>query len=237
MLNGQSGLVKDLHTTLKKPAPVKNVWVRAKSKSVDEDTGTYKGLGGAIVGTCTLKAGDKHVKKIFSDYRLKDKERCMAKMKEATQLYIDSIAQNKRLQERVHKFFSRQVTDIDALAKMIPDFLKADLELMESVKNEVSSTENNLNELLPALLKETHSLLGKCDLFFVNYIFRFDYTLGDIVWDPTTSPLGKGTFADVYLGHIQVSKHAQIPVAMKVCRDPLKEKTVSDILLEDRILR
>lgn len=229
--------MKDLHTAIKKPAPVKNVWVRAKSRSIDEDTGTYKGLGGAIAGVCTVKASDKHLKKIFTDYRLRDTDKCVTKMRQATNIFTENIIQNKRLQDKVHKFFVRNVTDIDALAKMIPDFLKADIELLESLKGEVSSTENNLNELLPTFLKETYALLGQCDLFYVNYIFRFDYSLDDIKWDPSKPPVGKGTFADVYRGHIQATKHAAIPVALKVCRDSLRERTVSDILLEDRILR
>lgn len=216
---------------------MKNVWARAKSKSIEEESSTYKGLGGAIVGVSTLKTTDKQLKKIFTDYKLKDTAKCMSKMQETVKLFLDSIIQNKRLRESVHKFFARYVKDIDAVAKMIPDFLKADLELMESLKNELSDTETNLREMFPLFLRQADSLLGQCDLFYVNYIFRFDYNLSDIKWDPSEAPIGKGTFADVHLGHIQATRHATVPVAMKICRESLRESTVSDILLEDRTLR
>lgn len=238
LLDGNDSLVKDLHTSLKKPAPVKHLWTRAKSRSsVDEESGTYKGLGGAIVGVCTLKPTDKQLRKILSDYKIKDSEKCVVKMKEATKLFLDSILQSKKLKDKIHKFFTRQVKDIDAIAKMIPDFLKADLELMETLRTELSSTETNLREMFPILLKESESLLGKCDLFYVNYIFRFDYSLLDLQWDPMSAPVGKGSFADVYIGQIKTSTYSSTPVALKVCRDPLRENTVTDILLEDRILR
>ncbi|WAR25554.1 STY46-like protein [Mya arenaria] len=237
LLDGDSRIVKDLHKSIRNPAPVKQVWSKAKVKSMDEDSSTYKGLGGMVASVGTIKAGDKAMKKIFSDYKLKNIPKCVQLMQDAMKAFLDSIFQSKNLQEKVLKFFNRFVKDIDAVAKMIPDFLKADLELMEILKSELSDTQNNLRELFPMLLHESHVLLGQCDSFYVNFIMRFDYDLSDLIWDSRGTPVGSGSFADVYIASIKTPKQGTIPVALKVCRDPLKENTVTDILLEDRTLR
>lgn len=198
---------------------------------------TIKGLGGAVASVGNLKPSDKHVKKVFTDYKMRDTARCVAKLQDATQIFLDSILSSRHLQDKVHKFFSRFVKDIDAVAKMIPDFLKADIELIEYLKNDLYEKETNLRELFPRLLQESHILLGQCDIFFVNYIMQFDYKVESIKWDRNEPPVGSGSFADVYLAELQACKTGNVPVALKVCRDPMREHTVSDILLEDRTMR
>jgi len=237
LLDGDSRIVKDLHKSIRNPAPVKSVWSKAKGKSMDDDASTYKGLGGLIASVGTLKAGDKVVKKIFGSYKLKDTAKCIACMQDATKAFLDSIFQNKNLQDKVLKFFNRFVKDIDAVAKMIPDFLKADLELMEILRTELNDTQTNLRDLFPRLIRDSHVYLGQCDIFYVNFIMKFDYDLSELIWDQHNPPVGSGSFADVYIANIKSSRQGTIPVALKVCRDALKESTVSDILLEDRTLR
>ena len=159
-------------------------------------------------------------------------------MQEATKLYLEGICENKNFQDKLNKFFSRFTKGIDAVAKMIPDFLKADMELIEILQNQMKGTESNLRETYPKLIYNGQSLLGQIDLFFVNYIMTFDFSLDDIEWDPEDAPVGSGSFADVYIADIKDrDRRSKMSVAMKVCRDALKENTVSDILLEDRTLR
>lgn len=237
LLDGDNKIVKDLHKSLRSPAPVKNVWTKAKSKGSTEETTSVKGLGGAIASVSVLKPSDRQIKKIFSDYKLRDTAKCEHKMKEATQLFLESILQSRHLQDKIFKFFSRFVKDIDAVAKMIPDFLKADLELMDILRTQLTDSETNLRELFPKLLQQSHVLLGQCDIFFVNHIMKFDYTLDKIKWNMHEPPVGSGSFADVHLAEVTSSRRGNFPVALKVCRDPLREHTVSDILLEDRTMR
>lgn len=204
---------------------------------MDEENGSHKGLGGAVASVCSLKPGDKAIKKLFSDYKTKDAAKCTAKMQDATKLYLDNIFDSKHLLDKIHTFFKRFVRGIDAVAKMIPDFLKADLQLMEMMRDEMSENENNLKELFPRLLSTSHVLLGQLDLFYVNYIMVFDYKLEDIRWDAHEAPVGSGSFADVYIADMKSTRRGQMAVALKVCRDPLKENTITDILLEDRTMR
>ena len=237
-LDGDTKTVQNLHQSIKRPAPVKHLWMKAKDASMDEDSGSFKGLGGAVSTITSLTGSDKAFKKIFSDYKLKDPERCVTRMQDATRLYLQSICETKGFYDKLNRFFSRFVKGIDAVAKMIPDFLKADMQLIEILQEQMKDTENNLRETYPKLIHHSHFLLGQLDLFFVNYIMVFDFSLDDIQWDPQDAPVGSGSFADVYIAEVRdVSRRSKRSVAMKVCRDALKENTVSDILLEDRTLR
>lgn len=237
-LDGDTKTVKDLHQSIKKPAPVKHLWKKAKDTSTEEDSGTFKGLGGAVSTVSSLAASDKNFKKIFSDYKSRDPQKCVAKMQDATRVYLESICDTKNFRDKLNKFFSRYVKGVDAVANMIPDFLKADAQLIEILRDQMNDRENNLRETYPKYIHQSHLLLGQLDLFFVNYIMAFDYSLDDIEWDPLDAPVGSGSFADVYIAGIKdMTRRTKKGVAMKVCRDALKENTVSDILLEDRTLR
>ncbi|KAH3892636.1 uncharacterized protein LOC127858136 [Dreissena polymorpha] len=237
LLGGDGKIVRDLHQSVKGPSPIKQSWLKSKGKGSEDDVSTYKGLGGMVAGVGSLKSGDKAFKKIFADYKLKYTDKCIAIMQSATKAFLESILQSKSLQEKMLKFFSRFVKDIDAVAKMIPDFLKADLELMQDLQKEMADKQVHLREMFPKLLNDSHTLLGQCDIFYVNHIMQFDYDLSDLIWDRQTRPVGSGSFADVYIASCRSERHGVFPVALKVCRDPLKESTVSDILLEDRTMR
>lgn len=237
LVDGDMKIVQDLHKSIKKQAPPNKIWRKAKEAGIDEESGSFKGLGGAIAAVCSLKPGDKAVKRLFSDYKTKDSSKCINKMQDATKLFLDNIFESKSLNDKIHTFFKRFVKGLDAVAKMIPDFLKADLELMEMLTEEIGTTESNLKELFPRLLYTSHLLLGQLDLFYVNYVMVFDYQMEDIRFDANEPPVGSGSFADVYIAEMKTSRRGNIPVALKVNRDPLKENTVSDILLEDRTMR
>ena len=237
-LDGDTKIVQNLHQSIKKPAPVKHLWKKAKDASIDEDSSAFKGLGGAVSTVSSLSASDKYFKKIFSDYKVKDPQRCVVRMQEATKLYLEGICEAKNFQDKLNKFFNRFTKGLDAVAKMIPDFLKADMELIDILQNQMKGTESNLRETFPKLIHNSMSLLGQLDLFFVNYIMSFDFSLDDIEWDPEDAPVGSGSFADVYIACVKDrDRKSKMSIAMKLCRDALKENTVSDILLEDRTLR
>ncbi|KAL4226201.1 hypothetical protein ACF0H5_014187 [Mactra antiquata] len=238
LLDGDVKVVQDLHKSIKKPAPPNKIWKKAKEAGADDDAGSFKGLGGAVASVSTLKAVDKNLKRIFSDYKRRDANKCIQKMQDATKLFLDNLFESRNLSTKIHAFFKRFIKGIDTVAKMIPDFLKADLDLMEMLQKQMGDTENNLRDLFPRLLHTSHVLQGQLDLFFVNYVMEFDYTLEDLRWDQHDPPVGSGSFADVYIGEIKSnSRKGNLPVALKVCRDPLKENTVSEILLEDRTMR
>lgn len=241
LLDGDVKIVHDLQKSIKAPASPNKIWKKDIEARLEDDCSSYKGLGGFIVAVGSLKYSDhKIVENMFSDYQEEDSTKSVSKMRDATKLFLDIFLDTKHLREQVHSFFKRFVKGIDAVAKMIPDILKADLQLMEMLTHEIDGIKVHLEHLFPRLLHESNALLGQLDLFFVNYVMVFDYKLDDLSWDLRCPPVGSGSFADVYLAEIKSSSRrsrGSVSVALKVFRDTLKEKTVSDILLEDRTMR
>ncbi|KAK3610638.1 hypothetical protein CHS0354_009103 [Potamilus streckersoni] len=237
LLDGENRVITDLHKSIKKQAPVKQLFKKAKTNAVDEDLSSVKGLGAAVCSAGRLDISkNREVKNLMKNSKISPENRVC----EAMTLYISSIFQNRELKMKVHRYFSKFMKGVDSIAKMIPDFLKADRQMIKTLSQEMLEYDQNLKDVFPTLIPKCYTLQGQLDLFFVNHIMKFDYKLEDLSWDMHEAPIGSGSFADVYLAHIKGGKRSdrrELPVALKVCRDPIKENTVTDILLEDRTLR
>ncbi|KAL3853545.1 hypothetical protein ACJMK2_017080 [Sinanodonta woodiana] len=238
LLDGESKVITDLHKSIKKQAPVKHLFKKAKTSSEDDDLLSVKGLGAVVcsAGRLDLSSKNKEIKTLVKNSKVSPE----TKLCEAMGLFISSIFENRELKAKVHKYFSKFMKGIDTIARMINDFLKADRQMIKNLTEEMQEYDQNLNDVFPTLIPKCYKLQGQLDIFFVNYIMKFDYKLEDLSWNMDDDPIGSGSFADVYLAHIKGGKSTMeraLPVALKVCRDPLKESTVTDILLEDRTLR
>ncbi|XP_076095900.1 uncharacterized protein LOC143066919 isoform X2 [Mytilus galloprovincialis] len=221
-------IVRDLYKSIKKQAPVKSIWKKAKRDDIDE----IKGLGGAVAVVCSAIASKKQFREKFKSYK---KENSTKKMVEATDLFIESIVHGNELQDKISHYLKKLVKGVDEIAKKIPEFLKADSQLLEKLTHSVRQADDNLHTMYPQFISSGQTMQGELDLFFVYHIMDMDYRLSDVEWD-RNDLLGSGSFADVYKGHLKLSSHTEI-VALKYCKDPLSERVVSDILLEDRTLR
>ncbi|KAK3610640.1 hypothetical protein CHS0354_009105 [Potamilus streckersoni] len=237
LLGGEQGVVTDLHQSIKKQVPIKMLFKKI-AKNVDDDAKAVRGLGGAISELGTIDTHRiKEAKAFLKDIKKKSPE---GMMQEATALYIGSIFQSKDIRRRIHHYFSQFVKGIDAVANMIPDFLRADRELIKNLQEEMKTFDKSLADEYPRMLTKGTNLQGRLDMFFVNSIMKFDYQLSDLVWGKDSAPIGSGSFADVYLAQLKEignNESSLIPVALKVFRDELRVSTVTDILLEDRVLR
>ncbi|KAL3853547.1 hypothetical protein ACJMK2_017082 [Sinanodonta woodiana] len=237
LLGGEQGVVTDLHQSIKKQVPIKLLFKRM-TKNVDDDAKAVRGLGGAISELGSIDTHRmKEAKALLKDIKKKSAE---SVMQEATALYVGSIFQSKDIGQRIHHYFSQFIKGIDAVANMIPDFLRADRELIKNLQEELKTFDKSLADEYPRMLTKGANLQGRLDLFYVNSIMKFDYQLSDIVWGKDSAPIGSGSFADVYLAQLKEggkSESSLIPVALKVFRDELRASTVTDILLEDRVLR
>ncbi|CAC5409764.1 unnamed protein product [Mytilus coruscus] len=221
-------MIKDLYKSIKKQAPVKNIWRKAKRDDIDD----IKGLGGAVAVASAAIASNKQFREKFKSYK---KENSTKKMAEATDLFIESIVHGNDLQDRISHYLRKLVKGVDEIAKKIPEFLKADSQLLEKLTDSVRKADDNLHTMYPQFISSGQTIQGELDLFFVYHIMDMDYRLSDVEWN-RKDLLGSGSFADVYKGHLKLSSHTEI-VALKYCKDPLSERVVSDILLEDRTLR
>ncbi|KAJ8301906.1 hypothetical protein KUTeg_020893 [Tegillarca granosa] len=203
LLGGNTRVIADLHKSMKRQHPLKKLFQKARHADYEEDS--FKGLGGAVVSVGEFDIQDKNVKKLFSGYK---KQNSQDKMSEATQMFVFNILSGKNLKEKVKKYIGKFVKGIDNVAKMIPEFIKADRQLIQTLEKEVKDTEGNLKDVYPDLLYHCKRLQSKLDLFFVHRILQTDFRVRDLKWNDED-----------------------------VCRDPIKEATVTDILLEDRTMR
>ena len=226
MVAGETRIVSDLHKSMKKQAPVKQLWKKARKD--DEDT--VKGLGGVVSSAGSL-GNDKTMKAMFRSYK---RENCSSVMKEATELFIGCIFEGDNLRLKLGKYLNRFVKGIDNVAKMIPEFIRADRQLIENIKNQMSGAKENLSDKYPTLLRHASMLQGQIDLFYMYSIMDQDYRLRDLEYG-RGDIVGSGSFADVYRGTLKT--HHAVTVALKISKDPVKEINITDILLEDRTLR
>ncbi|KAL3851674.1 hypothetical protein ACJMK2_015401 [Sinanodonta woodiana] len=240
LLGGDTGLVRNLHESMRAQQPATHFMKTKQSKQrkgTKEDVAdSVKGLGGAIASAGGIDIKDKSVKSTFKKYVSKEGLEIVL-MQEATALFLESLTQSKELDRNIYNFFSRFTKEIDQVAKMMPEFLKADKEMIKLLRGQMQDADRNLKEILPDLLRKGRSLQGSLDIFYVENIMKFDYELGDLDWDRSKPRLGKGSFADVYLAKLIKGMPEPVPVALKVCRDVTVAGNVTDILLEDATLR
>ncbi|KAK3592500.1 hypothetical protein CHS0354_026621 [Potamilus streckersoni] len=239
LLGGDTGLVRNLHESMRAQQPATR-FSKTKSKqskgTKEEFAHSVKGLGGAIASAGGIDIKDKLVKSTFKKYLCKEGFE-ISLMQEATALFLESLSHSKELDKNIYNLFSRFTKEIDQVAKMMPEFLKADKEMIKLLRSQMQDADKNLKEILPDLLRKGRSLQGEVDIFYVENIMKFDYELEDLEWDRSKPRLGKGSFADVYLAKIIKGMPEPVPVALKVCRDSTAAGTVTDILLEDATLR
>lgn len=229
LLDGETRVVTDLHKSMKKQAPVRQIW--KKSKYGDEEEGGVKGLGGVVSSVGSI-GSDKVTKSIFKSYKA---ESARQKMSDATERFIDSIFERDELKKKLARFIGKFLKGIETIAKMIPEFIRADRDLINSLSSEMGNMEDNLVHVFPQLLRHSNMLQGQLDMFFVYNIMERDFRLRDLEYSKANL-LGSGSFAEVYEAKLKVTR-PPLTVAIKVAKDPLKENNVSDILLEDRTAR
>ncbi|XP_060075713.1 uncharacterized protein LOC132555383 [Ylistrum balloti] len=229
LLDGDTRAVTDLHKSMKRQAPVKQIWKKAKAG--DEDDGGVKGLGGVVSSVGSI-GSDRTAKAIFRSYKA---DSAAVKMSDATEKFIQSIFERDELKKNLRRFIGKFLKGIDSIARMIPEFVKADTQLINRISSEMDNMEDNLRNVFPKLLRHSSSLQGQLDMFFVHTIMERDFRLRDVEYSKADL-LGSGSFADVYKAKLKVTK-PPITVALKVSKDALKENNVTDILLEDRTSR
>ena len=88
---------------------------------------------------------------------------------------------------------------------------------------------------IPGLIRKCRMLQGELDMIYVNDIMQKDYPLRDFEWSES-SKLPTGAFSIFYAATLPQGD-TYIDVALKWFKDPVRNHTVTDILLEDRTMR
>ncbi|KAJ8318829.1 hypothetical protein KUTeg_003920 [Tegillarca granosa] len=232
LLKGETRVVRDLHKSMKRQAPVADIFKNAKKEQIGKEGNTTTSLGGAVVSAGDLDVKNKGIKKMFKAYKKKSGDI----MEKATEEFLKNTFTGVKLEAKINTFLGKYVRGLDDVAKMIPQFIDADRKLMKTLNSQLSESQGNLRELYPGLIQECSILQGNLDLFYVYHIMKPDYRLRDLQWNQHEK-LGSGSFADVYKATLKKDHMADFPVAIKVCRQPISVSTISDILLEDRTMR
>ncbi|XP_052064399.1 tyrosine-protein kinase Fer-like isoform X1 [Mytilus californianus] len=213
-----------------------SITAKMLSKSKDRNiSNSLGGLGSAVSCAGLLSTTDKRVKELLKKYRIdKAPENTMM---HASVHFMESIFNGQRLRESLSKFLKRFIKGIDSVADKIPNFIKADHELLWEMELNLNDTKSDINKVYPALCKRANDLQGQLDLFYVTKCMKQDYSHDAIRWD-TNDILGVGSFANVYKASIKVGQD-NVNVALKITNDQnsVKDSTVTDILREENTLR
>lgn len=231
LLGGDTYSVKDLHKSMKRPAPVRQIWARAKDIRPSGDK--INSLGSIVSSVGGLSTRDKRVKDICRAYKSKTQ---LESMKSLVYIYIENIFDGNDLKIKTTNFVNRFATGLDTIAKKIPDFIHADAELIEHIQEEIRNAEHNLKEVFPKILQTGKRLQGQLDIFYINEIMEMDFCPPDISYNPSEDLLGSGSFADVYKAKLLCFR-PPLDVAIKISKKHLQENNISDLLLEDRTMR
>lgn len=230
-MDGDVRAIKDLHRSMKKQAPVRQIWARAKETRTSGDK--INSLGSMMSSVGGLSTSDKRVKDACKAYVAKNQ---VQSMRSLISIYIENIFDGNDLRIKISKFVTRFAKGVDTIAKKIPDFINADAELIKNIKEEIQNAEHNLREVYPKLLQTGTRLQGQLDVFYVKKVMEMDFRLRDITYNPHEDLLGSGSFAEVYQAKLLCYK-PPLTVALKIGKDYLQENNVSDVLLEDRTMR
>lgn len=232
LLDGDVRVIKDLHKSMRKQAPVRQIWAKAKeTKSTGGDK--LNSLGAMVSSAGGLSPSDKRVRDICKGYAAKNARQGMMSL---VSIFIENIFDGDDLRIKISKFVGRFAKGVDTVAKKIPDFVAADKELIKNIQEDLQHAEYNLREVFPKFLSMGTKLQGQLDVFYVKKIMEMDYRLRDLEYNQTEDLMGSGSFADVFKGKM-VCYRPPVTIALKIGKDYLQENNISDVLLEDRTMR
>lgn len=221
-------IITDLHNSMRVQMPVKHVWKKAgKGNAPSADQRGCLSLGNAISACRNLDVKATHVKNI-----LKSGAATMPLLMRDLSMAFLQQYKDEDLASAVKKFFDRIGKRFDAASRLLPEFLKADQHLLQTLQGDVREEHERLAGMYPKLIKTCTSLQGSLDMFYVQRLIIFDFSMRELKYDPSKS-IGRGAFADVFACRLTSGDTA----ALKIQRDKLTVKNVTDVLLEDRTLR
>lgn len=224
-------IVTDFHNSMRHSMPVKNVFKKARKDGGPGDSG-FLSLGTAISGCRSVEVKNSTIKNVFKAYS-NDPARKQMAMAEAAREFLQQIRDDD-IVSATKKYFDRIAKRFDAASKLIPEFLKADRTLLQTLQGEVKGEQVRLVSMYPQLISSCIHLQGDLDMFFVQRLMTFEFSMKELKYEG--KPLGRGSFADVYRSKVS-GPEGEVTVALKIQRDNLNSKSVTDVLLEDRTLR
>ncbi|KAK6993525.1 hypothetical protein BgiMline_010077 [Biomphalaria glabrata] len=207
----------------KKQIKIQNTALNSKDKG-----DAYDSIGAALTASFSLDPKDSSIKKLFKENYDKNPSKVM---EEATEMYLGMMT-DMAIASAMSKFFERFIKGIDRVASFVPQLMKADQELLNTLNKELENSRIKL-EAFPTFSRKCRDIQGRLDLFFVQRLMVTDYTYDKL---SPAERLGHGSFATVFKATLKCPEGDQL-VAVKEPLDRLKIEDVTDTLLEDAMLR
>ena len=78
------------------------------------------------------------------------------------------------------RFVPRIAKRFDAASRLLPEFLKADRNLLQTLQGEVQGEQERLAGMYPKLMNTCTALQGTLDMFYVQRLMPFDFSMREL---------------------------------------------------------
>ena len=82
-------------------------------------------------------------------------------MSEDTVLFVESLFQGNDMSDKIAYYLDKMVKGVEEIAKKIPEFVKADSQLLEQMTHSVKETDEHLRKIYPQLIRQFHTVQGE----------------------------------------------------------------------------
>ncbi|CAG5123599.1 unnamed protein product, partial [Candidula unifasciata] len=185
-------------------------------------------IGAAVVSSFNLDSKHSKVKELFKyKYAANPPEA----MKEATSMYL-SLMHEQSIAGAMSSYFDRHLKGIDHVGSMLPEMVKNDKDLLVKLSEDLQRGEIRLFQI-PEKERKFSLIQAELDMFYVQRLIAPDFVQEQIIYEEC---IGSGCFANVYKGTLRQGQ-VEEPVALKVPKTRLTREEVTDVLLEEFMLR
>ena len=171
--------------------------------------------------------------KLLRSYR-ENKEKTLTTM---TQEILNSFTDKSGLSRLIREQLQVVTANLETMISAIPNIISADRILIEKLQEERNQSEVALAEQLLPMYQRCIEHQGKLDLYYAEKIRTYDIDFKDLTWDHLRPPIASGSFGDVYGAIWRNGNENEVPVAIKIRREPLDERNVTELLIEEENLR
>ena len=188
-------------------------------------------IGGPVIGMLEI------INKLTERSRMREYERDKCGFMAKTSAdYLDDATKESVLKLFVNDQLKEAELCLKKIEDRIPELIEADKMLYKELR-QVSRSQTRRQESYQPIMNQASAIMGRLAVFALKEIRAVDISSEELDWNEETSPrLGCGTFATVYQGQMRRQGEEQT-VALKVCRQELKEHAASPILGEVELLR
>ena len=171
--------------------------------------------------------------KILKRYK---KDKC-AFMRVASAGYLEELIEEKSLKPFVKEQMKEAQVCLKQIEARLPELIQADKMLYNQLRAETRSKEE-ITERYRPIVEEASLVRGRLAVFGFEEVQATHIEAENLTWsEDTSSHLGRGAFANVFIGKMERNENSNLTVALKVYNEVLDAKNASLFMAEVQILR